>query len=696
MIRGFFYAGIVLEISIFTAVFTSSMEVGNTMKYRRSIVILVAMVVCLWIGLPVYGAYQVRFTDTAGRQVEIDKTPRRVVSLVPTITEMLMRLGAADRVVGITYHSVLPPACAGKNIVGGFLHPDPGRVTDLKPDLVFYAGLQEEIPAALDGKTHLVDLESSSIEDAFSHLRLLGEIFHCEAAAARIIAEEERQLKVVAAKIGKILAVKRKRVIRLMGRTEVMTPGNDSFQNEYIRRAGGIAPDFGRQGSIVSVSLEEWQRFNPQVIYACGGDRQAAELLERPGWREVEAVKNGRLYFFPCDLTCRAATHPGSFTSWLAARIYGEEFENLANNVLPEKIVSQRQLSIDLGYVKRARIVESDIRDFRNLTLVLDFNRPLGMVSTLEGEKQGVKRVANHYFPPPSWGLGHDLGLDGLRSHTLKVLGLDPATTAILFTGADMNNLAVVKKKYRDLSVYALVTAGVHSNAVRMAEDIGRYYEPGTINMIILANTRLSRRAMTRAIISATEAKSAALADLDIRSSYTPLENQATGTGTDNIIVVEGEGISIDNAGGHSKMGELIARAVYQGVFEAVHRQNGLVADRSVFQRLKERNINILSLAAQSAPEGMAGEMRRETERLLLQPEYAALIESCMAISDDYQRGLVADIGFVDFWCREVAGRIAGHEISGSLEVDCLKSLPPVMERCLAALFCGAKARLSQ
>ncbi|MCK4378850.1 MAG: adenosylcobinamide amidohydrolase, partial [Deltaproteobacteria bacterium] len=535
---------------IFTVVFTSIIEVGNKMKYRRSIVILLAMVVCLWIGLPVYGAYPVCFTDTAGCQVVIDKTPRRVVSLVPTITEMIMRLGAADRVVGITYHSVLPPACAGKNIVGGFLHPDSDRVVDLKPDLVFYAGLQEEIPAALAGKTHLVDLESRSIEDAFAHLRLLGEIFHCEAAAARIIAEETRQLKVVAAKIDKIPAAKRKRVIRLMGRTEVMTPGNDSFQNEYIRVAGGIVPDFGRRGSIITVSLEEWQRFNPQVIYGCGGDRQVAELLENPGWREVEAVKNGRIYFFPCDLTCRVATHPGYFSSWLAARIYGKEFENLANNVLPEKIVSQRQLSIDLGYVKRARIVESDIRDFRNRTLMLDFQRPLRLVSSLEGERQGMERVANHYFPPPSWALGHDQGLDGLRSHTLKVLGLYPASTAMLCTGADMNNLAVVRKNFRDLTVYALVTAGVHSNAVRMAEDIGRYYEPGTINVILLSNTRMSRRAMTRAIISATEAKSAALTDLDIRSSYTPLVNRATGTGTDNIIVVEGEGLSIDNSGG--------------------------------------------------------------------------------------------------------------------------------------------------
>jgi len=66
-----------------------------------------------------------------------------------------------------------------------------------------------------------------------------------------------------------------------------------------------------------------------------------------------------------------------------------------------------------------------------------------------------------------------------------------------------------------------------------------------------------------------------------------------------------------------------------------------------------------------------------------------------MAISDDYQRGLVANLDFVDSWCREVAGQIAGHELSGTLTFDVLKDLPPVMGRCLGALFCGANARLS-
>ena len=61
--------------------------------------------------------------------------------------------------------------------------------------------------------------------------------------------------------------------------------------------------------------------------------------------------------------------------------------------------------------------------------------------------------------------------------------------------------------------------------------------------------------------------------DLDVRSSAAPRRYQATGTGTDNILVVQGTGIPIKLAGGHSKMGELIARAVYQGVLEAVSKQ---------------------------------------------------------------------------------------------------------------------------
>ncbi|GAJ24421.1 unnamed protein product, partial [marine sediment metagenome] len=60
--------------------------------------------------------------------------------------------------------------------------------------------------------------------------------------------------------------------------------------------------------------------------------------------------------------------------------------------------------------------------------------------------------------------------------------------------------------------------------------------------------------------------------------------------------MVGGKGTLINNTGGHSKMGELIARVVYEAVQEAIYKQNGIVTQRNIFQRLKERKISVFDL----------------------------------------------------------------------------------------------------
>ncbi len=624
------------------------------------------------------GAYPITFTDSSGAEITLTNPPKRVVSLVPSLSEMVLRIGAGEQVQGITFHSVLPAESAGKTIVGGFFSPNLDRVEALQPDLIFYSDLQSEVVPRFQDRVLLVDLSPQSIDETFKHLQLLGRIFGREEKAATIIAEERRLLAVIAAKVAKIPANERRRVMRLMGRKQIMTPGDDSFQNEYIRAAGGIPPVVGA-GNIVGMSRAQWQAFNPQVVYGCGDDRTVLPLLEKSGWNKVDAVKNNKILFFPCALTCRAATHPGYFTAWLSARIYGGEFSNPENFVLPEQVVGRKPLAVDLSYVENGEIVESNIKDFRNKTVVLHLNTPMTVVSTLEGERRGITTVANHYFPPPAWGLGHKQGLTALRESTLKVLGFNPETTAMLFTGANMDNLALVKKRFKDMEVTALVTAGVMSNAVRMGADVGNYYEPevkkpGTINILLMSNMKLSKRAMTRALISATEGKTAALQDMDIRSSYSRDVNQATGTGTDNIIVLEGTGSPIDSSGGHSKMGELMARAVYEGVQRAVHLQNGLVVQRPVFQRLKERKISLWNVVNQAN----IADLRPELETLLMNPEYGSFITSLMAISDDYERGLVEDLTSVDRWCEVVAG--------GKFEPIDFDGMTPVMAKGFSGL----------
>jgi len=632
------------------------------------------------------------FVDASGIRVAVKAPPSRVVSLVPTITEIIFSIDAEDAVGAITYHSTYPSETAGKPIVGGFFSPSLDAIEAIQPDLIFLSSLHRGIRERFDGKCSLVTLDARSVDDLYRNIELLGKIFNKQEEAEKLKEEIKARFQLIARKVAKIPASRMKRVIRLMGRDRVMTPGDDSFQNEMIRAAGGIPPELGKKGNIVVITKEEWMKFNPQVIYGCGGDRETAKrFFSRPGWKNVEAVKTGKIFYFPCDLTCRASTRAGQFVSGLSSTIYGDEFSRREDQILQEKIFKSRKLDLDLDYTKDARISYSTIHDFENKTLIIDFKEPLTVVSTLEGERKGIESIGNHYLPPPCWGIIHKSGLKGGRKRIYDILGKSEKNTSFLFTGADMDNLAVEKARLREMEVYALVTAGVRSNAMRMAEDEGRFYEPGTINIIILPNMELTPRAMTRAIICATEAKTAALQDLDIRSHYTPLVNQATGTGTDNIIVVQGTGIRINNTGGHSKTGELIAKAVYSGVKEAIYRQNGLITTRNIFQRLKERGIGVSELISVDQCECSVerGDLSGGLEGVLLQPEYASFVASSFAISDDYERGLITDLGAHKLLCKRVAEKIAGERIGAMMDLVALDNIPPVLKMTLNAILIG-------
>lgn len=667
---------------------------GLFKKWRgRAFVVTVAALVVTLCGRSFVSAYPVSVSDAAGVKCDFEKAPTRVVSLVPSVTEMIFKIGAGDAVKGVSYHDTYPAEVNTRKIVGGFFSPSIEIIEAIGPDVIFYADFHDAVKERFGGgNCRLIQVQTHSIADSYKNILLLGSIFGREKEARDLVAGIREELETIAGKVARIPPERRKRVIRIMGSDVVMTPGDDSFQNEMIQAAGGIPPRLGRNGDIVAITKEEWIRLNPQVIYGCGDDREIArKLLNRPGWRDVDAVRNGSLFFFPCDLTCRAAARTGYFVSWLSALLYTDEFSKREGRVLEEKTIGKRALGVDVAYVKDAYVLSSTIHDFANKTLVIDFTEPLTVVSTLEGERTGIESVGNHYSPPPGWVIEHKNGVEKIRERLCGFIGKTTDSASFLFTGADIDNLAIEHERFKDMEVYALVTAGVASNAIRISKNEGRFYEPGTINVILLSNMKLTNRAMTGAVSCATEAKTAALMDLDVRSSETPRLHQATGTGTDNIIVVQGTGVQIDNAGGHTKMGELIGRAVYQGVQKAIFRQNGLVNHRNVFQRLKERHISAYGLIFGGSCDCLTGKDRlvAALEEVLLNPRYAALVEASFAMSDACERGLIMDVSGFDAWCRETAEDIAGMKISTMKDLIEEASMPIPLNMSLNALLNG-------
>lgn len=638
--------------------------------------------------------------DDSGNTLVIENVPQRVVSLVPSATEIIFAVGAGEKLSGITHHSSALSGAAGKTIVGGFLAPSIDRIAAIQPELVIASKMHRELSAQLAKICPVLVVETSHMEDAFRHIRLMGEIFDRKEAAEQLVADNKEQLSLIAEKVSRIPMEKRKRVMRLMGgdvlKQELSTPGSDSFQNEIIRAAGGVPPDFGRAGQVTPVTRDEFSAFNPQFLYGCGWSTSSYDaLLQQEGWNSVAAMAQG-IHTFPCELTCRASSHLGYFVSWLASLLYRDEFSDPGQEVLSREIIRERAVAVDLDFVKQARIATSIVHDFPNKSLIVDFTSPRTVVSTLEGQRDRIMTVGNHYSPPPCWALSHSSGLQELKDEILPVLGKDAQTASFLFTGADMDNLAIVKESFKEMVVYGLVTAGVRGNALRMSKDVGGYYEPGTINMIFLSNMRLTPRAMTRAIISATEGKTAALQDLDIRSSYLPLTSSATGTGTDNSIVVQGDGQTVDGAGGHTKLGELIARAAYAGVREAIEKQNGIVGGRDIFQRLIDRHLNVAQLVEMA--DGIAPEKKRlfttSLEQILLDPEYAGFVEAAFALSDGVERDTLCDLQLFASWCRTVAGRIGGNEATEVTPYFFSDALPAPLSMAMNAIFTGIAGKI--
>lgn len=167
-----------------------------------------------------------------------------------------------------------------------------------------------------------------------------------------------------------------------------------------------------------------------------------------------------------------------------------------------------------------------------------------------------------------------------------RMLGLEEGRVTGLCTAAQVANAAIVGEEWGGTTVTAIVTAGVDENACR-AGDPASWQESegalglpvGTINLLLHIGADLDAGALATALITATEAKCAALQELRLPSLYS--SGLATGSGTDGAVLVAIPGAhTLTDAGKHSKLGELVGRAVHAAVRRALFLQTGADARR--------------------------------------------------------------------------------------------------------------------
>ncbi len=175
-----------------------------------------------------------RFKDQLHRYIEISNPPKRVVSLVPSQTELLVELGLRDSIVGVTKFCIHPLNLrASVTVVGGTKKVNLDKIISLKPDFIICNKEENtlEMVIALEKIAPVWISDIFSIEDNLEMIRNLGEIFEVSDIASNLIEGIKTEMQSFA---DFMLGRPIKKVLYVIWKNPYMVAGRDTFINELL------------------------------------------------------------------------------------------------------------------------------------------------------------------------------------------------------------------------------------------------------------------------------------------------------------------------------------------------------------------------------------------------------------------------------------------------------------------------------
>jgi iron complex transport system substrate-binding protein len=277
------------------------------------------------------GGAAIAVIDGAGRQLRLDGPAQRVVSLVPSLTAWIIALGEGHRLVARTDYDQ-DPAIAHLPSVGGGLDPSVEWLAAQRPDLVLAwpDAANRGTVSRLEGLgIPVYTAPVQTIQQALTAAGDLGRLLDADSAAARAIARVRAGLDQVASQVPTPPAPS---VLFLIGLSPITAAGSGTFLDQLLNAAGGRNAIADIPVAWPNLSLEDVVRRAPDVVIvagvAAGGSAHdpARALASRPGWRDVPAVRHGRVHAVDPDVVHRPGPDLHESAALLARLIHGTEF----------------------------------------------------------------------------------------------------------------------------------------------------------------------------------------------------------------------------------------------------------------------------------------------------------------------------------------------------------------------------------
>jgi iron complex transport system substrate-binding protein len=244
-------------------------------------------------------------TDAMQRQVTVSRPVKRIVSMAPSVTEMLFAIGLDEEIAGVTNFCDYPDAAREKPKIGGYYDPNIEAILSLAPDLIVATpdGYSKERIEKLDqAGISVFVVNPQKIDEVLETMLTLGEVIGKDDAAKQVVGDLRTRVEAVRKKVDSIPVENRPKVFYEIGHNPLITAGPGTFVDNLISAAGGI--------NIASDAPTDWPRYSveavimkePDIIITAphvpSGEDSAAEA-DVSVWRKyknIPAVQNSRIY----------------------------------------------------------------------------------------------------------------------------------------------------------------------------------------------------------------------------------------------------------------------------------------------------------------------------------------------------------------------------------------------------------------
>lgn len=247
------------------------------------------------------------FVDDLDRKLYLAKPPTRIVSLAPSITEMLFAIGLDEEIVGVTDFCNYPAAALGKPKVA-YSQPNLEALVALQPQLVLapQSFLRADLLDKLDQlKIPTFIMESHTVEGIFSHMQVLGRMMGRAPQANEQAARLRRQVSQLTQQLEGLV---KPTILYVLNSNPLMTVGPGSYIHHLFELAGARNAAERAEAPYPRLTMEEVLKQNPEILLFPVGEHEGISQSDQDAWKRwdsLRAVQQGRLVQISSDLLNR-------------------------------------------------------------------------------------------------------------------------------------------------------------------------------------------------------------------------------------------------------------------------------------------------------------------------------------------------------------------------------------------------------